>query len=173
MNKELKLIPGVVERLSEETKIEPIRKLIEGGSLNAELVWHRDKTVLSIDDAVQVHHVGPENIMKCLCFIDKKGRVAGVIASSEVKIDMKKLEEAAALKKPRLMLPNELKARFNKEPGEIDPLTLAGKVDSLFIESTLLDKKFVIGSAGSKFCGFKITPEELLTVTKARVEKLS
>jgi len=159
--------------LSEEREIESIRKLIGDGRLNAELVWHRDKAVLSVDDAVQVHHVGPENIMKCLCFIDKKGRTAGVIASSEVKINMRKLEEAASLKKPRLTLPDELKVRFNKEPGEVDPLTLAEKVDLLFIESSLVNKEFVIGSAGSKYCGLRITPEELLKVTRARVENLS
>ena len=159
--------------MSEEGKIESIRKLIEDSCLDAELVWHKDKAVLSVDDAVQVHHVAPENIMKCLCFIDKKGRIAGVIASSEVKIDMKKLEEAAGLRKPRLMLPHELKSRFNKEPGEIDPLTLAEKVDLLFIESSLLSKAFAIGSAGSKYCGLRITPEELLRATKARVSNLS
>jgi len=158
--------------LSEEEKIESIRKLIEDGRLNAELVWHRDKPVLSVDDAVQVHQMGPEKIMKCLFFIDRKGRMAGVIASSEVKIDMKKLEEATGLRKPRLMLPEELKTRFNKEPGEIDPLTLAEKVKLLFIESSLLSKEFVIGSAGSKYCGLRIAPEELLRVTKARVEVL-
>jgi len=159
--------------LSEEKKIESIQKMIRDGLLGAELVWHRDKAVLSVDDAVQVHHIGPENIMKCLCFIDKKGRVAGVIASSEVKINMKKLEEAAGLRKPRLTLPEELKIRFNKEPGEIDPLTLAEKVDLLFIDSSLLSKEFLIGSAGSKYCGLRIAPEELLRVTKARVEVLS
>jgi len=147
--------------------------MIEDGRLNAELVWHRDKPVLSVDDAVQVHHLGPEKIMKCLCFVDKKGRVAAVIASSEVKMNMKKLEGAAGLRKPRLMLPDELKTRFNKEPGEIDPLTLAEKVDLLFIDSSLLNKEFVIGSAGSKYCGLRIAPEELLRVTKARVEALS
>jgi len=159
--------------LSEEKKIESIQKMIRDGRLSAELVWHRDKVVLSVDDAVQVHHADPENIMKCLCFIDKKGRVAGVIASSEVKINMKKLKEAAGLRKPRLMVPEELKTKFNKEPGEIDPLTLAEKVDLLFIDNGLLSKEFVIGSAGSKYCGLKITPEELLRVTKARVEVLS
>jgi len=159
--------------LPEEEKIESIRKMIEDGRLNAELVWHKDRAVLSVEDAVQVHHLGPEKIMKCLCFIDKKGRVVGVIASSEVKMNMKKLEEAAGLRKPRLMLPDELKTRFNKEPGEIDPLTLAEKVDLLFIDSSLLNKEFLIGSAGSKHCGLRITPEELLRVTKARVEILS
>ena len=124
--------------MSEERKIESIRKLMEDGGLKAELVWHRDKAVLSVDDAVQVHRVGPEKIMKCLCFIDKKGRVAGVIASSEVKMNMKKLEGAAGLRKPRLMIPDELKARFDKEPGEIDPLTLAEKVDLLFMTAVFL-----------------------------------
>jgi len=159
--------------LSEERKIESIQKMIREGRLSAELIWHRDKAVLSVDDAVQVHHVGPENIMKCLCFIDKKGRIAGVIASSEVKIDMKKLQDTTGLRKPRLMLSDELKAKFNKEPGEIDPLTLAEKVDLLFIDNALLSKGFLIGSAGSKYCGLRITPEELLRVTKAKAEVLS
>ena len=159
--------------MSEERKIESIQKMMREGLLSAELVWHRDKPVLTVDDAVQVHHVGPEKIMKCLCFIDKKGRIAGVIASSEVKINMKKLEETAGLRKPRLMLPDELKTRFNKEPGEIDLLTVAKKVNSLFVDSSLLSKEFVIGSAGSKYCGLRITPEELLRVTKAKVEILS
>jgi prolyl-tRNA editing enzyme YbaK/EbsC (Cys-tRNA(Pro) deacylase) len=159
--------------LSEERKIESIQKMIREARLSGELIWHTEKAVLSVDDAVQVHHVGPENIMKCLCFIDKKVRVAGVIASSEVKVDMKKLQNATGLRKPRPMLPDELKARFNKELGEIDPLTLAEKVDLLFIDSSLLSKGFVIGSAGSKYCGVTITPEELLRVTKAKVEVLS
>jgi len=159
--------------LSEERKIEPIKKMMRKGLLSAELVWHRDKPVLTVDDGVQVHHVGPEKIMKCLCFIDKKGRIAGVIASSEVKINMKKLEETAGIRKPRLMLSDELKTRFNKEPGEIDLLTVAKQVNALFVDSSLISKEFVIGSAGSKYCGLKITPEELLRVTKAKVEILS
>jgi len=159
--------------LSEEKRVESMQRLIEEGRLKAELIWHRDRAVLSVDDGVEVHHTGLEKIMKCLCFIDKKGRIAGVIASSEVKIDMKKLDQVARLRKPRLMLPNELKTRFNKEPGEIDPLTLAEKVESLFIDRSVLNKEFLIGSAGSKYCGLKITPEELLRVTKARVEALS
>jgi hypothetical protein len=50
-----------------------------------------------------------------------------------------------------------------------DPLTLPEHVREIFVEKSLMDKEFVIGSAGSKYCGLKIKPAEIIKVVEATI----
>ena len=82
---------------------------------------------------------------------------------------MNKLERLAGLKKLTFMTGEEMIARLGVGPGAVDPLTLPQLVSEIFVERTLLDKGFVIGSAGSRYCGLRIRPSEIMKAVEAMV----
>ena len=130
--------------------------------MDAKIIWHRNNPVLSLEDAIRVHGLAPGNVLKCLLLKSRKGRIIAVMASGDVRIDMKKLEHEANVKKLSFMSTVEMKKRYSIEPGGLDPFILNNITDLVFMDSSLLDKDYVMGSAGSKFCGLKVRPKDLV-----------
>lgn len=153
--------------VSDEEQVRRVESVIKQYGLDAEVIWHRDEPVLSLEDAMKVHNLSPSNVLKCLLLKSRDGKVVAVMASGEVRIDIKSIERKFNLRKLSFMSSNEMRSRFNVEPGGIDPLTLPDIADMIFAEKRLLDKDFVIGSAGSKYCGLKIKPTELMKLLDA------
>lgn len=158
---------------SDEERVREVEAFIAEYGLDAEVIWHRGRSILSTEDAVEVHGVAPGNILKCLILKDRKGTVVAVMAPGDVRIDTKRLERLAGLKKLSFMHRGELKAVLGVEPGGVDPLTLPRLVNTVFVERRLLEKDFVIGSAGSRHCGLRIRPGEILKVVKATIVDLA
>ncbi len=147
---------------SDEERVEKVRSLVEDHGLDAEIVWHRENPVLSLEDAMRVHGLSPGNVLKCLLMKGRKGRVIAIMAPGDVRIDVKRLGELAGVRKLSFVGAEELRERFSVEPGGLDPLTLPGMADAVFVERSLLDKDWVMGSAGSRFCGLRVRPGELV-----------
>lgn len=158
---------------SDGERVRRVEELIAERGLEADIVWHRGRAVLSLEDAMNVLSINPGNVLKCIILKGRRGKTVGVIARGDVRIDMKKLEEVAGVRKPRFMNEEELRERLGVEPGGIDPLTLPQRVDVVLVERSLLEKDFVIGSAGSRYCGLRICPREILRVVEARVVDLA
>ena len=154
---------------SDEERVRRVASIIAEHGLAAEIIWHREMSVLSLKDAVEVLGLSPQNILKCLLLISRKGKVVAVMAPGDVRIDMKKLERTAGVKKLSFMPSKELESKFGIEPGGVDPLTLNELADMVFMERTLLEKDYVVGSAGSKYCGLKVRPSDLIKAVKATV----
>ena len=147
---------------SDEERVANVRSLVEKHGLDAEIIWHRENPVLSLEDAVRVHGLSPGNVLKCLLMKGRKGRVVAVMAPGDVRIDVKRLGELAGVKKLSFVSGEELRERFSVEPGGLDPLTLPGMADMVFAERSLLDRDWVMGSAGSRYCGLRVKPGELV-----------
>lgn len=56
--------------------------------------------------------------------------------------------------------------KLGLEPGGVDPFVLSEVSNVIVADKSLLEKRFVVGSAGSKFCGLKVKPGELLETLK-------
>jgi len=147
---------------SDEERVRKVRSLVEKYGLDAEIIWHRDDPVLSLEDAMRVHGLSPGNVLKCLLMKGRKGRVIAVMAPGDVRIDVKRLGDLAGVKKLSFVSGEELRERFSVEPGGLDPLTLPGMADLVFVERSLLDSEWVMGSAGSRYCGLRVKPRELV-----------
>ena len=154
---------------SDEERVRRVASLITEYGLEAEIIWHMEMPVLSLKDAVKVLGLSPGNVLKCLLLISRKSKVVAVMAPGDVRIDMKKLEHTAGVKKLSFMPSKELESRFGIEPGGVDPLILHELADMVFVERTLLEKDYVVGSAGSKYCGLKIRPSDLIKTVRATV----
>jgi prolyl-tRNA editing enzyme YbaK/EbsC (Cys-tRNA(Pro) deacylase) len=152
-----------------EDRVREVQKLIAEHHLDAQIIWHKDRPVLSTKDAEEVHDIATGNVLKCLIMKDRKGTVVAVMAPGDVRIDVNKLERLAGLKKLTFMTEEEMIARLGLEPGSVDPLKLPQLVSKVFVERTMLDKGFVIGSAGSRYCGLRIKPSEIMKAVEATV----
>ena len=147
---------------SDKERVGRVRSLAEGLGLDAEIVWHRGDPVLSLEDAVRVHGLSPGNVLKCLLMKSRRGKVIAVMAPGDVRIDVKRLGGLAGIKKLSFVSAEELRERFSVEPGGLDPLTLPEMADAVFAERSLLDRDWVMGSAGSRYCGLRVRPGELV-----------
>lgn len=154
---------------SDEERVGRVAGLVAEHGLDADIIWHRERPILSLRDAVEVLGLSPGNVLKCLLLISRKGKVVAVMAPGDVRLDMKKLERIAGAKKLSFMSSSELESRFGVEPGGVDPLTLHELADMVFMERMLLEKDYVIGSAGSKYCGLKVKPRDLIEAVRATV----
>lgn len=147
---------------SDEERVERVRSLVEKHDLDAEIFWHRDDPVLSLEDAMRVHGLSPGNVLKCLLMKSRKSKVVAVMAPGDVRIDMKRLGDRAGVGKLSFVSRGEMRERFSVEPGGLDPLTLSEMADVILVERSLLDRDWVMGSAGSRYCGLRVKPVELV-----------
>jgi prolyl-tRNA editing enzyme YbaK/EbsC (Cys-tRNA(Pro) deacylase) len=157
----------------DEERVNKVESLLEKFSLDAKIIWHRNNPVLSLEDAIRVHGLTPGNVLKCLLLKSRKGIIIAVMASGEVRIDMKKLGHKANVKKLSFMSKDEMKKRYSIEPGGLDPFILQNITDLIFMDSSLLDKDYVMGSAGSKYCGLKIRSKDLVEAINVQVTDIA
>lgn len=158
----------------EEERVSRVVCLVEELGLDAEVIWHRERPVLSLEDAVEVHGIPPGNVLKCLLLKGRGGTVAAVMAPGDVRVDVNRLERLLGVKKLSFMHAGEMRGKLGLEPGGVDPLTLSEVADVVVADESLIGRGFVVGSAGSRLCGLRIKPEDLFRVVKgARVMDLS
>jgi len=162
------LKPGE-QRILSDDGVRKVQSIIDSEGLDAKVIWHKDKPVLSMEDAIAVHGIAPKNVLKCLVMKDRKSRIIAVMAPGDIRIDIKKLEELTGLKKLTFVAGEELIAKLGVEPGAVDPLTLPQRVSEVFAERSLMEKDFVIGSAGSKYCGLKIKPADIIRIVETTI----
>jgi len=169
LNMERISLQEVCELKSDEERVGRVAGLVAEHGLDAEIIWHRERPILSLRDAVEVLGLSPGNVLKCLLLKSRKGEVVAVMAPGDVRLDMKKLERIAGVKKLSFMSSSELESMLGVEPGGVDPLTLHELADMVFMDRTLLEKDYVIGSAGSKYCGLKVKPRDIIEAARATV----
>jgi prolyl-tRNA editing enzyme YbaK/EbsC (Cys-tRNA(Pro) deacylase) len=158
--------------MTEKEKVKQTVELIKAKNLRAEIIWHLDKTGETTADALRVHKIPSENLLKCLLLIDKQHRPLIVMITGDKRIDFAKLEMLSGLSKLRLARKEEMDEILGKEQGEVAPIGLP-EIIPVFIDEKVMSQEFVMGSAGSKFAGLKIIPMDILKCTNARTEDVS
>ena len=72
-------------------------EVIKKNKIQAQVLAHPNTKVTSLDGHLGLYGGTPDQVMKCLC-MTSKGKPLVVIASGEIKIDIKKLSEFSGLK---------------------------------------------------------------------------
>ncbi len=148
--------------------VEDVKKFVQENRITAEFIEHHDSDGLTSEGAAAAVNVPLNHIIKVLCFVDGKGNRCFVIIQGSKKVDDKKIP---GLKKPRMANAAELKEWFGFEPGCIAPINLPENIPK-FIDAGIRDLQFVVGSAGSRFVGLKISPEYIIGQENASLVEL-
>jgi len=151
--------------------IAEVEKKIKENGVKAAVIKHIETPVTSMKTHLKLFNCTPAEVLKCLCMVSG-GKPLVVVASGDVRIDTKKLEKVSKLKNIRMASLDELKKLFGKNPGEVDAITIPAKIP-VFVDEKLLEKKEVIGSAGSARAGLKIKPKDILKCVDAKVVDLA
>jgi prolyl-tRNA editing enzyme YbaK/EbsC (Cys-tRNA(Pro) deacylase) len=156
--------------MNAEERVRRTEEIIKEKNLDAEVIRHPETPVINLDIHLKLYKCTPDSVMKGLIFTSK-GKFVAVIASGDVRINIKKLKTVSGLKKPRMANEEEL-AQFGLEKGAIGPTTVPKQIPT-FIDKKLLEKEEVVGSAGSPTAGLRIKTGDILKVINAKVVDLS
>ncbi len=136
--------------------VETTRNFVKAHNVLAEFIEHPSADGLTSEGAATAAGVPLSLVIKALCFVEGKKKCFVIIQGNK-KVDTKKIP---GLKKPRLATPSELSGWFDAEPGGIPPVGLPADVPKI-VDEGILSQQFVVGSAGSRFVGLKISPKTI------------
>ena len=142
-----------------------VREFVRNHKIVAEIIEHKDSGFTS-RDASAVHGVELSYIVKTLLFVGKDSN-AIVICLGKDKVDTKKLEKMG-IKRPHLARREELEEILGAEPGGVPPIALPEGIKK-FIDKRVMERDFVIGSAGSEFSGIRLSPRDILKYSNAEL----
>ena len=144
---------------------ETVKEFVKRHEIAAERIEH-ESSGLTSKDASTVHGVELSCIVKTLLFVGKNVNVV-VICLGKDKVDTKKLEKLG-IKRPHLARYEELKEILGAEPGGVPPIALPDHIKK-FLDKHVMEKDFVIGSAGSEFSGIRLSPKDILKYSNAEL----
>jgi len=140
--------------------------------ISCELIRH-SSTGATTQDASVALHLEPENILKTLIFIDEKnGKTVGIILRGDNKVNIAAVRTAIGCNKLRFARPSEVNEVSGFEIGGVPPFAII-KCDHRLIDSSLFEKKRVIGAGGHAFCGIKIAATDLRKIPQSIVASFS
>lgn len=145
-----------------------VEKFINDRGILAEVHRHPQEDGLTSQQAAAAHRVPVEQIVKTLIFVGKKGNKAAVIIQGHRQVDIKKIP---GLKKPRLARPEELAEWLGAIPGGVAPIALPDDLPK-FVDEGVTKLASVIGSAGDRFAGVKLSPKYIIDQPQTTVLNL-
>ena len=138
---------------------EKIKKLMNELGVKGEIINHPEVDGTHSDDIANALNIPIDNIIKCLILKSKKKNLVAAIILGNQRLSFKKLEKISGYKKFSFASEELIKRSTGFQIGGIPPIAVYN-VMPVFVDSTVLLKSFVIGSAGSSFTGLKIEPKE-------------
>lgn len=125
------------------------------------IIEHRHSSGLHSAQAQQALNVPMDHILKSLLFISKNGTPIGVIVPGDRKVDIKQLELMSRQKGIRMATPVEIEKITKFKLGGVPPFAFFGKMKT-YVDSEVMKKDHVFGSAGTEFAGVQLSPKEFL-----------
>ena len=137
---------------------EKIKKLMNELGVKGEIINHPEVDGTHSDDIANALNIPIDNIIKCLILKSKKKYLVAAIILGNQRLSFKKLEKISGYKKFSFASEELIKRSTGFQIGGIPPIAVHN-VMPVFVDSTVLLKSFVIGSAGTPFAGLKIAPK--------------
>ncbi|MHC1605482.1 MAG: aminoacyl-tRNA deacylase [Candidatus Methanofastidiosia archaeon] len=128
-----------------------------------------DRSCHSVDKACQATGAAPEDFIKSVCLKGENGLVVAIVGGDD-KASTKKVAELLDEAVPRIASSEEVMNFTKYPPGGVPPF---GYGAVFFIDEKVMSKNMVWAGGGSENSLIRISPQEILKVTGARVGKIS
>jgi len=152
-----------VER--EKKLVQVVEQIIKEVGVNARIIWHTEWGK-ETETAAGVLGTKLENIIKCLIFLDVRDEPIMAIVTGDKRVNIAKLEQASGKVGLRLAKAKEIERVTGHSIGGVPPF---GLNIPTFVDTEVLNKNKVYGSAGSPYAGLEIRPKDLVRLANAMV----
>lgn len=160
------LVEGISPRMSHAAQ--RVQHVLDGfGLRNRVIEWKR--TTSTAREAAETLGTTEAHIAKSLVFSVGEGHIL-VIASGVNRVSEKKLSSALG-SRIRMASPQKVEDLTGFPVGGVPPVGHRCRL-ATFIDQDLLEKDFIWAAAGTPTAVFRLTPQELLHITKGRVMDL-
>lgn len=123
----------------------------------------------SAEGVAQVVGVPASQVYKTLVVVRKQGRPLLVMIAGDRELDLKLLAKAVREKKLRMATYREAESLTGLEVGGISALALLNQGFDVYIDRAATELKHVLVSAGCRGINLRMTVEDLIRVTQAKV----
>lgn len=143
-----------------------IRKILEEHNIKYEVIQH-ELSGKTTSDAEKALGISREYIVKSLLLENCVGEYVSVIISGDKRLDFHKLKEILYKEgrfgnfKFSLSKPDKVQNILKYEVGGVPPFVFYLRKIPTYVDSSLLEKKFVIGAGGDEYTGIKFDPKDL------------
>ncbi|MBN9221346.1 MAG: YbaK/EbsC family protein [Mesorhizobium sp.] len=148
-----------------------VKRYLEERGAAFSVVTHRP--LISFDDAKEILHHDPRNMVKSLVFRCADGGLAIVALRAADRADYKKIAGAIGERRADLRMAeaDDVRERLDMEAGGIVPLSINGA--RVFMDRNILELEEVVCGTGRNTATLMIARSELVRIADAAVADLS
>ena len=143
-----------------ESLVSAVRRLMSRLGLKGEIISHLGQSGKDTEEAERALGVPTKSILKVIVFESREDYVIAIVTGDR-RVDVKRLEVLSGLKEIRLARPEDVESFTGFNIGGVPPFVFKD-LCSVFVDEEVMNRKFVIGSAGSEYVGVRFSPRELL-----------
>jgi prolyl-tRNA editing enzyme YbaK/EbsC (Cys-tRNA(Pro) deacylase) len=147
---------------------EKLKKIIKENGIKAEH-FSFNQSCHSVADAARTVGAKPQDFIKSICMVDKKGRVIIAIVKGEDRASTSRVGKALKIEKPRVASPKEILGLTGFPVGGTPGF---GFEATYLIDPHVLEKDLVYLGGGSNSALLRMSPKELLKANGAKVVRV-
>lgn len=155
-----------MQRVEQKEKMIPeeIKKILEKYNIKCEVIQH-ELSGKTTDDAEKALGVSRKYIIKSLLLENRAIEYVGVIIPGDKRLDFHKLKEILYKEKKfkdskfSLSKPDKVQGVLKYKVGGVPPFVFYLRKIPTYVDSSLLEKEFVIGAGGDEYTGIKFDPK--------------
>ncbi len=142
----------------------PIRETLDfavDNAIDGTVIFHPDIDGTRSAAAARALGVEASDVINCMILSRDETSFLAAICEATRKISLARLKELTAASSLRWATPDEIQEITSHPPGGVPVIQVFRMVETVFISETVMEKPFVVGSAGTEFIGLKLEPEVL------------
>lgn len=147
---------------------EKLKKIIKENGIKAEH-FSFNQSCHSVADAARTVGAKPQDFIKSICMVDKKGRVIIAIVKGEDRASTSRVGKALKIEKPRVASPKEILGLTGFPVGGTPGF---GFEATYLIDPHVLEKDLVYLGGGSNSSLLRMSPKELLKANGAKIVRV-
>jgi len=143
-----------------EPAVSRVRELMKAHMIEGEVIVHRDRSGRTTEAVEELLGIPRTHILKVIVFKSGDEYVAAII-TGDMLVDVKRLERLSGISDLRLAQREEVELLTGFSPGGIPPFLSEAQL-VVFVDEEVMERGFVVGSAGSEYVGVRFSPSEFL-----------
>ena len=147
---------------------EKLKKIIKENGIKAEH-FSFNQSCHSVAEAARTVNAKPQDFIKSICMVDKKGRVIIAIVKGEDRASTSRVGKALKTEKPRVASPKEILGLTGFPVGGTPGF---GFEATYLIDPHVLEKDLVYLGGGSNSSLLRMSPKELMKANGAKVVRV-